>query len=140
MEATPLVTSDHLAGHVGAPVTLRGWLYNRRSSGKLHFLEVRDGFGIVQCVMAKAAVGDEAFARADHVTQESSVEVTGTVKAHPKRPGVFELDVTSFSVITPTAGEYPISPKEHGTDFLMDHRHLWLRSRRQHAILRVRHT
>jgi asparaginyl-tRNA synthetase len=132
-------TTD-LAAHVGSTVTLRGWLYNKRSSGKLHFLEVRDGFGQVQCVMAKAAVGDESFARADKTTQESSVEVTGLVKAHPKKAGVFELDVTEFRVIAATAAEYPISPKEHGTDFLMDHRHLWLRSKRQHAILRIRHT
>ncbi len=138
--SAPVVSTQDLGAHVGGAVTLRGWLYNKRSSGKLHFLELRDGAGIVQCVMARAAVGDEAFARADHVTQESSIEVTGTVKAHPKRAGVFELDVSAFRLVAATAGEYPITPKEHGTDFLMDHRHLWLRSKRQHAILRVRHT
>src|SRR5262245_37551539 len=137
---TPTVPISDLHGSVGKVVTLRGWLYNKRSSGKLHFLELRDGSGIVQCVMAKADVGDEAFARADHITQESALEVTGEVKAHPKRQGVYELAVNACSVVAPTAGEYPISPKEHGTDFLMDHRHLWLRSKRQHAILRVRHT
>jgi asparaginyl-tRNA synthetase len=89
--------------------------------------------------MAKSDVGDEVFASADHVSQESAVEVTGEVRAHPKRPGVFELAAKAFRVVAPTAGEYPISPKEHGTDFLMDHRHLWLRSKRQHAIMRVRH-
>ncbi len=140
MDQSPVTTSQDLGGHVGEKVTLRGWLYNKRSSGKLHFLEVRDGFGTVQCVMAKAEVGDTLFAAADKVTQESAVEVTGEVRAHPKRPGVFELSVTGFHIVAPTAREYPISPKEHGTDFLMDHRHLWLRSRRQHAILRVRHT
>jgi asparaginyl-tRNA synthetase len=133
-------TSQELGKHVGETVTLRGWLYNKRSSGKLHFLEVRDGFGIIQCVMAKAAVGDEAFAAADKITQETSLEVTGLVKAHPKRPGVFEIDATAAKVLHATAAEYPITPKEHGTDFLMDHRHLWLRSKRQHAIMRVRHT
>ena len=140
MEAVSVVASDHIGAHVGQVVTLRGWLYNKRSSGKLHFLEVRDGFGIVQCVMAKADVGEELFAAADKVTQESTVEVTGEVRAHPKRPGVFELSATGFRLVAATAGEYPISPKEHGTDFLMDHRHLWLRSKRQHAILRIRHT
>ncbi|MFO0762788.1 MAG: asparagine--tRNA ligase [Byssovorax sp.] len=134
------VSSHKLGSHVGETVTLRGWLYNKRSSGKLHFLEVRDGFGIIQCVMAKAAVGDEAFAAADKITQETSIEVTGLVKAHPKRAGVFELDATAVKVLGPTSQEYPITPKEHGTDFLMDHRHLWLRSKRQHAIMRVRHT
>ena len=140
MEEVSVVASDHIGAHVGERVTLRGWLYNKRSSGKLHFLEVRDGFGIVQCVMAKADVSEELFAAADKVTQESSIEVTGEVRAHPKRPGVFELNATGFRLLAATAGEYPISPKEHGTDFLMDHRHLWLRSKRQHAILRIRHT
>ena len=140
LSSAPLVSTQDLGAHVGATVTLRGWLYNKRSSGKLHFLEVRDGSGIVQAVMAKADVGDEAFAAADKITQESSIEITGTVKAHPKRPGVFELDASGFRLVAATVGEYPISPKEHGTDFLMDHRHLWLRSKRQHAILRVRHT
>jgi asparaginyl-tRNA synthetase len=140
MEQSRPTFSHDLGDHVGEKVTLRGWLYNKRSSGKLHFLELRDGFGIVQCVMAKAEVGDEVFAAAERVTQESAIEVTGEVRAHPKRPGVFELSATGFRVLAPTAREYPISPKEHGTDFLMDHRHLWLRSKRQHAILRVRHT
>ena len=140
MEDVSVVASDHIGAHVGKRVTLRGWLYNKRSSGKLHFLEVRDGFGIVQCVMAKADVGEELFAAADKVTQESSIEVTGEVRAHPKRPGVFELNATGFRLLAGTTSEYPISPKEHGTDFLMDHRHLWLRSKRQHAILRIRHT
>src|SRR5688572_25604420 len=118
------ITTQDLGAHVGETVTLRGWLYNRRSSGQLHFLELRDGGGVVQCVMAKAAVGDALFQEADHVTQESSIEVTGTVKAHPKRAGVFEVDVTGFKILAKATQEYPISPKEHGTDFLMDHRHL----------------
>jgi asparaginyl-tRNA synthetase len=140
MEQSAATLTQDLGAHVGEKVTVRGWLYNKRSSGKLHFLEVRDGHGLVQCVMAKAEVGDAVFAAADKVTQESAVEVTGEVRAHPKRPGVFELNATAFRLLAPTAGEYPITPKEHGTDFLMDHRHLWLRSKRQHAILRVRHT
>ncbi|WP_437574433.1 asparagine--tRNA ligase [Sorangium sp. So ce887] len=140
MQDSPVIATSDLSEHVDSRVVLRGWLYNKRSSGKLHFLELRDGFGTVQCVMAKSDVGDEVFAAADRVTQESVIEVTGQVKAHPKRAGVVEVVASGFRLLGPTTGEYPISPKEHGTDFLMDHRHLWLRSRRQHAILRVRHT
>jgi len=131
---------ERLAQYVGETVTLRGWVYNRRSSGKVHFIELRDGSGVVQCVMGKKDVDEATFAATDHVAQETSVEIEGVVKAHPKRPGVFEIGVTAFRVIGKPVGEYPITPKEHGTDFLMDHRHLWLRSRRQHAIVRVRHT
>src|SRR5262249_36628399 len=140
MDSVPVITTSELAHHVGKTVMLRGWLYHRRSSGKVHFLELRDGFGIVQCVMAKNDVGEEIFAGADHVTQESSIERTGEVRAHPKRPDVFELGARSLRIVAKAVGEYPITPKEHGTDFLMDHRHLWLRSKRQHALLRVRHT
>jgi asparaginyl-tRNA synthetase len=131
---------EDLSKHVGETVTLRGWLYNRRSSGKLHFLEVRDGSGIVQCVVFKGNVSPETFQQADHILQESSIEVVGTVKEHGKIKGQYELDVKDLSVLATTAREYPIGPKEHGTDFLMDNRHLWLRSKRQHAIVRVRHT
>jgi asparaginyl-tRNA synthetase len=137
---TERVLIQDLAARVGETVTLKGWLYNKRSSGKLHFIELRDGTGIVQCVMGKNDVPPEVFAAADRITQESALEITGQVKAHPKRPGVFEIAATGFQLVGPTAGEYPISPKEHGTDFLMDHRHLWLRSKRQNAIMRVRHT
>jgi asparaginyl-tRNA synthetase len=126
--------------HVGETVTVRGWLYHRRSSGKLHFLEVRDGSGIVQCVVFKGNVSPDTFVLADHIQQESSLEVVGTVKAHARVPGQYELDVTEVKLLGPVAQEYPIGPKEHGTDFLMDNRHLWLRSRRQHAAIRVRHT
>jgi asparaginyl-tRNA synthetase len=129
-----------LSKHVGETVTLRGWLYHKRSSGKLHFLEVRDGTGIVQCVVFKGNVSPETFVLADHVAQESSIEITGAVKAHGKIAGQFEVDAKDVKILAPPAQEYPIGPKEHGTDFLMDHRHLWLRSRRQHAIVRVRHT
>ena len=137
---TERVLIQDLAARVGETVTLKGWLYNKRSSGKLHFIELRDGTGIVQCVMGKNDVPPEVFAAADRITQESALEITGQVKAHPKRPGVFEIAATGFQLVGATAGEYPISPKEHGTDFLMDHRHLWLRSKRQNAIMRVRHT
>ncbi|MGH7296048.1 MAG: asparagine--tRNA ligase, partial [Polyangiaceae bacterium] len=131
---------DQLGQHVGETVTLDGWLYNKRSSGKLHFLEVRDGTGIVQCVLFKGNVSPETFQLADHIQQETSIEVTGAVKKHAKIEGQYEVDVKDVRVLAPTAQEYPIGPKEHGTDFLMDNRHLWLRSKRQHAIVRVRHT
>jgi asparaginyl-tRNA synthetase len=129
-----------LSRHVGETVTLAGWLYNKRSSKKVHFLEVRDGSGIVQAVLGMSDVDEQTFQNADKLTQETSIEVTGLVKKHPKLEDVYELGVTGLRVITPTSAEYPITPKEHGTDFLMDHRHLWLRSKRQHAILRIRHT
>jgi asparaginyl-tRNA synthetase len=134
------VRIEDLRKHLGETVTLQGWLYHRRSSGKLHFLEVRDGTGIVQCVVFKGNVSPETFQQADHILQESSVEVVGNVKSHGKLEGQFELDVKDLKVLGAPSQEYPIGPKEHGTDFLMDHRHLWLRSRRQHAIVRVRHT
>jgi asparaginyl-tRNA synthetase len=133
------VRVSQLKDHIGHAVTLSGWLYNKRSSGKLHFLEVRDGSGTCQCVVFKGNVSPELFAKADHLAQETSLEVTGSVKEHGKIKGTYELDVTGLEVIAAPAREYPITPKEHGTDFLMDHRHLWLRSRRQHAIVRVRH-
>jgi asparaginyl-tRNA synthetase len=133
------VRVSQLKDHIGHAVTLSGWLYNKRSSGKLHFLEVRDGSWTCQCVVFKGNVSPELFAKADHLAQETSLEVTGTVKEHGKIKGTYEIDVTGLEVIAAPAREYPITPKEHGTDFLMDHRHLWLRSRRQHAIVRVRH-
>src|SRR5258708_4781035 len=130
---------DEVGNHVGETVTLRGWLYHRRSSGKLHFLEVRDGTGIVQCVVFKGNVTPETFAAADHIPQESSIEIVGTVKEHGKIKGEYEIDAKDVRVLARATQEYPIGPKEHGTDFLMDHRHLWLRSQRQHAIVRIRH-
>jgi asparaginyl-tRNA synthetase len=122
----------------GQTVTLQGWLHNRRSSGKIHFLTVRDGSGFIQAVMSKAAVGEETFLKADHLGQESSISVTGLVRADKRAPGGYELDVAGFEVISP-ATDYPITPKEHGVDYLMDRRHLWIRAPRQQAILRVRH-
>lgn len=126
-----------IAKHEGQTVTLRGWLYNKRSSGKLHFLQVRDGTGTIQCVVFKGDVSPEVFELADRITQESSLIVTGTVRADKRSPIGYELGVTDVQAVH-VAEEYPITPKEHGVAFLMDHRHLWLRSSKQHAILRIR--
>ncbi len=126
-----------VGGHVGEEITLKGWLYNKRSSGKLHFLQLRDGSGIIQCVVFKGDVTPEVFELADKITQESSIEVTGTVREDKRSPLGFELGVKDIKVIQ-MAKDYPISPKEHGTAFLMDNRHLWLRSSRQVAILKIR--
>ena len=136
----PIVRIDHLAEHVGETVKIQGWLYNKRSSGKLHFLEIRDGSGIVQGVVFKGNVSPELFTAADHISQETSLEVVGSVKEHGKIKGTYELDVKDVKVLAKPSQEYPITPKEHGTDFLMDIRHLWLRSKRQHAIMRIRHS
>jgi asparaginyl-tRNA synthetase len=129
---------DRIAEHVGQPVTIRGWLHNRRSSGKIHFLTVRDGSGFIQAVMSKAAVGEELFKLADHLSQETSLVVNGTVRADQRAPGGYELDVSSLEIVNPSH-EYPITPKEHGVDYLLDRRHLWIRAERQQAVLRVRH-
>ena len=129
---------EDIAAHEGQTVTIRGWLANRRSSGKIHFLQVRDGSGFIQAVMSKAAVGDAVFAQADHLSQESALAVTGLVRADARAPGGFEIDVSGVEIVS-AAHEYPITPKEHGPDFLLDRRHLWIRTARQHAVLRVRH-
>jgi asparaginyl-tRNA synthetase len=135
----PRIAIDQLNGFVGQTVALRGWLYNKRSSKKVHFLELRDGTSVVQALVVSGEVPDNVFERAAHLTQESTLQLVGEVRRHPKHADVFEIGVKELEA-TATIGEYPISPKEHGVDFLMDHRHLWLRSKRQHAILRVRHT
>jgi asparaginyl-tRNA synthetase len=129
---------EDIARHEGQTVTVKGWLANRRSSGKIHFLQVRDGSGFIQAVMSKAAVGDALFQQADHLSQESAIEVTGTVRADSRAPGGYELDASGLTIVS-QAHDYPITPKEHGVDFLMDRRHLWIRSARQQAVLRVRH-
>jgi asparaginyl-tRNA synthetase len=129
---------DRIGEHVGETVSVKGWLANRRSSGKIHFLMVRDGTGFIQVVMGRNDVGEETFARADHLGQESAIEVTGVVRADPRAKGGYELTATGMTVVSP-AQDYPITPKEHGVDYLMDRRHLWIRSERQTAILRVRH-
>jgi len=133
----PAVRIDTLAKHVGERVTLEGWLYNKRSSKKIHFLEVRDGTGIVQCVLASSDVDAAAFESAGTAGQESSLRVTGTVRAEPRAKGGHEIHADGFELIQ-NAVDYPITPKEHGVAFLLEQRHLWLRSRRTHAILRVR--
>ena len=129
---------EDIARHEGQPVTLRGWLHNRRSSGKIHFLTVRDGTGFIQAVMSKAAVGEETFKRADHLGQETAMTIHGTARADSRAPGGYEIDVSGFEVVGPSV-DYPVTPKEHGVDFLLDRRHLWIRSERQQAILRIRH-
>jgi len=129
---------NKLKDYVGKEVTLRGWLFNKRSSGKVRFVILRDGTGYVQCVFFKGNVSQEAFEYADKLGQESSIEVKGKVKEEPRAPGGYELDGTDLKVIH-EVGDYPITPKEHGIEFLLDKRHLWLRSKKQVAILRVRH-
>ncbi|MCO5252422.1 MAG: asparagine--tRNA ligase [Candidatus Kapabacteria bacterium] len=123
--------------YVGEEVTLRGWVYNLTGKGKLQFIMLRDGTGVIQCVVFKTNVSEEAFENAKSLTQESSISLTGKVVSNEKAPGGFEIDVTNLQIIQ-LAQEYPITPKEHGDSFLIEHRHLWLRSSRQHAIMRVR--
>ena len=129
---------EDIGAHEGEEVTIRGWLHNRRSSGKIHFLILRDGSGFIQGVMSKAAVGDDMFRAADHLSQETSVVVTGTARADKRAPSGYEIDVKQLEVVG-ESHDYPITPKEHGVDYLLDRRHLWIRSERQQAILRVRH-
>jgi asparaginyl-tRNA synthetase len=139
--ATPAISTIREIGqHEGQTVTIRGWLYNLRTSGKLLFPIFRDGSGIIQGVVAKQQVSPELFEAIKGLTQESSVIVTGKVRADQRAPGGYELDVTDAQVVQRVNPDdpYPITPKEHGVDFLMEHRHLWLRSPRQAAILRVR--
>ncbi|WP_188205994.1 asparagine--tRNA ligase [Alkalibacillus aidingensis] len=123
--------------HLNETVTIGVWLHNKRSSGKIAFLQLRDGTGFIQGVVAKSAVSEEVFEQAKTITQESSLYITGTVVEDTRSPLGYELQVTDLEVIQ-EAEDYPITPKEHGTEFLMDHRHLWLRSKKQHAIMKVR--
>ena len=133
----PWVYIESLASHEGERVTIRGWVAACRSSGKVRFLQVRDGTGTVQSVVSRADVTPEVFALSAHLGQESSLCVTGTVRAEPRAPIGYEI-ATDDITVTHLAEDFPITPKEHGVGFLLDHRHLWLRSSRQHAILRVR--
>lgn len=130
---------NELKDKIGEEVTLKGWLYNSRSSGKLVFLQLRDGTGIVQCVVFKGNVSEKVFENAKSLGQESSLIVHGTVKEDARSAIGVEIDVTDLEVVQ-NASDYPITPKEHGTEFLMDNRHLWIRSKKQYAVLRVRHT
>ena len=128
-----------IGAHVGEEVTLKGWLYNKRSSGGIRFLLLRDGSGIIQCVVRRENVDEATFEACDHLSQESSIAVHGMVREDERSPGGFELDVAGEGIeIYQIAGDYPITPKEHGTAFLLDNRHLWIRSKKQWAVLRVR--
>jgi len=130
-------TIEDLNKVVGQKVTLRGWVFNKRGKGKLQFIILRDGTGICQAVVFKGNVSEEVFENAKSLTQESSLTVTGIVKEEERAPGGFEIDVKDLQVIH-ISKDYPITPKEHGDFFLIEHRHLWLRSSRQHAIMRIR--
>jgi asparaginyl-tRNA synthetase len=130
---------NELKDKIGEEVTLKGWLYNSRSSGKLVFPQLRDGTGIVQCVVFKGNVSEEVFENAKSMGQESSIIVTGRVKEDDRSSIGVEIDVSNLEIVQ-NAKDYPITPKEHGTEFLMDNRHLWIRSKKQHAVLRIRHT
>jgi len=138
--SSPVTTIAEIGKHEGQSVTIRGWLYNLRESGKLLFPQFRDGSGVIQGVVPKNAVAPEVFEAIKTLTQESSVVVEGKVRADKRAHGGYELDVAAVQVIqrVPESDPYPITPKEHGTDFLMEHRHLWVRSQRQASILRVR--
>jgi asparaginyl-tRNA synthetase len=135
------VTIAEAEKHSGESVEIAGWLYNLRRSGKICFPQVRDGTGILQCVAVKSALPEETFEALKNLTQESSLIVRGKLRAEARAPGGYELDVEDAEIVQRVSESepYPITPKEHGIDFLMDHRHLWLRSRRQHAALLVRH-
>src|SRR5512141_338996 len=137
---SPVTTISEIGKHDGQTVTVRGWLYNLRESGKLLFPIFRDGSGVIQGVVPKNAVPPEVFDAIKGLTQESSVIVEGKVRADKRAQGGFEIDVTNIQVIQKVSetDPYPITPKEHGVEFLMEHRHLWVRSQRQAAILRVR--
>ena len=133
-DATPI---SRIGEKSGSEATVRGWLYNRRSSGKIQFLIVRDGTGYLQAVVPRADVSPEVWGEAERATQESSLQVRGVVRADSRAPGGFEMSASAVSILGASEG-YPISPKEHGVDFLMSQRHLWMRSSQQHAVLRVR--
>ncbi|MFN7995218.1 MAG: asparagine--tRNA ligase [Bryobacteraceae bacterium] len=135
------ITIADASKHVGETVEIAGWLYNLRKSGKIVFPILRDGTGLMQCVAVKSALPEELFETIKNLTQESSIIVTGKIRADQRASGGHEMDVENLAVVqrVPESDPYPITPKDHGIEFLMDHRHLWLRSQRQHAILRVRH-
>ena len=139
ISARPQTYINELGKHVGADVVLKGWLYNLRSSGKLMFPQLRDGTGVVQAVVAKNSVSPEVWDTLKGLGQESSLIIIGRVREDARAPGGVEIDVTDAQLLQ-NAHDYPISPKEHGAEFLLDHRHLWLRSKKQHAILKIRHT
>jgi asparaginyl-tRNA synthetase len=135
------ITIADAAKHTGESVEVAGWLYNLRKSGKIVFPILRDGTGLMQCVAVKSALPEEVFQTIRNLTQESSIIMRGKIRAEQRAVGGYEMDVEGIEVVqrVPESDPYPITPKEHGIEFLMDHRHLWLRSQRQHAIMRVRH-
>ena len=133
------VTIKDLKNHENEEVKINGWVYNRRSIGKVWFLILRDGTGLLQCVVVDGESDSESFHLEQNLNQEDSVSIKGIVKLEPRAVGGYELGVKSISVVNHTSNEYPISNKEHGTDFLMSNRHLWIRSKRQNSILRIRH-
>jgi asparaginyl-tRNA synthetase len=139
---TQIIQIQDIANYVGQSVTIQGWLYAKTGKGKLQFLQIRDGSGVIQGVMFKPNLPPEVFEAGKQLTQESSIIVTGTVKAEPRAKGIpagYEVDVTNLQTIQ-IAEEYPITPKEHGVEFLMENRHLWIRTRKQWAVLRIRAT
>src|SRR5215472_16661154 len=140
-QTAPRVSVADAGRHVGEIVEIAGWLYNLRRSGKICFPQVRDGTGMMQCVAVKSALPENIFEALKDLTQESSLIVEGKIRAEPRAHGGYEMDVETAEIVqrVPESEPYPITPKDHGIDFLMDHRHLWLRSRRQHAALLVRH-
>ena len=137
----PLIEISNAGRHVGEEVSIRGWLYNKRESGKLLFPLIRDGSGIMQGVVVKKEVSPEVFSRVKSLTQESTLQVTGSIRQEPRAPGGHEMSITGVEIyqLLPEDDPYPITPKDHGIEFLMDRRHLWLRSSRQRAILGIRH-
>jgi asparaginyl-tRNA synthetase len=137
-----VISISEIANHVGEDVTVRGWVYNRTDKGKLQFIQLRDGTGVVQCVAFKKEMDEAEFENAAKLTQESSIVITGSVRTDPRAPGIpggFEVGIKTMELLQ-VAEDYPITPKEHGVEFLMDNRHLWVRSSRQWAILRIRAT
>ncbi len=137
----PVIEISEASRHVGEEVSIRGWLYNKRESGKLLFPLIRDGSGIMQGVVVKKEVSPEVFSQVKSLTQESTLQVTGSIRQEPRAPGGHEMSITGVEIyqLLPDDDPYPITPKDHGIEFLMDRRHLWLRSSRQRAILGIRH-
>ena len=135
--STPVITIADLAEHVDQEVTIQGWVYNWRKKGKLRFIILRDGFGYLQCIVYRPEVEEAVWESAVELTQESSVRMTGKLVADDRAPGGFELKVSALEAVH-ISPEFPIGKKDHGPDFLLNHRHLWLRSKRQHAMMRVR--
>ena len=137
-EAIYGTTINKVGSYENSIVRLKGWLYNKRSSGRIIFLILRDGTGIIQCVASRKDIGDEAFDHLDRLNQESSLIIEGTIRKDSRAPGGFELGITNCEVISEAFEDYPISLKEHGVEFLLDNRHLWIRTPRQRAILTIR--